>query len=190
MAYRGSQARVRIELQLVAYTTATAMPDLSHVCYLHHSSWQCQILNSLSEARDWTRMLMDPSRVHYTWAMMGTTKFSLFKFDPSCIILSYLFKFDPSCIILSYFCPFVFLISDEYLATYFNSFDYSFNLTWAPHPSLKLSTLFSWSFSLLFFISEPLISVETGLWRRRKTSPGITVSFLLAAVVRVFKKQT
>jgi len=40
------------ELWLLAYTTATAMPDLSHVCYLHHSLWQCHILNPLSAARD------------------------------------------------------------------------------------------------------------------------------------------
>ena len=43
---------VKLELQLLAYTTATAMPDLSHVCDLHHSSWQHWILNPLSEARD------------------------------------------------------------------------------------------------------------------------------------------
>ena len=43
---------VERELYLSAYTTATAMSDLSHVCSLHHSSWQQQILNSLSEARD------------------------------------------------------------------------------------------------------------------------------------------
>ena len=36
---------VESELQLPAYATATAMPDLSCVCDLHHSSWQCWILN-------------------------------------------------------------------------------------------------------------------------------------------------
>ena len=30
------------------------MPDPSCVCDLHHSSWECQILDPLSEARDWT----------------------------------------------------------------------------------------------------------------------------------------
>ena len=43
---------VELELQLPAYTTATAMPDSSRICDLHHSSWQHQILNPLSEARD------------------------------------------------------------------------------------------------------------------------------------------
>ena len=42
---------VESELQLVAYTTATAMMDPSHLCGLHHSFWQRQILDPLSEAR-------------------------------------------------------------------------------------------------------------------------------------------
>ena len=40
------------ELQLPAYTKATAMPDLSHICNLDHSSQQRWILNPLSRARD------------------------------------------------------------------------------------------------------------------------------------------
>ena len=39
------------EPPLPADTTATAMQDLSHICDLHHSSRQRQILNPLSEAR-------------------------------------------------------------------------------------------------------------------------------------------
>ena len=55
---------VESELQLRAYATATTMPDLSHVCDLHCSSWQRQILDPLSEARDWTHlMLMDTSQI-------------------------------------------------------------------------------------------------------------------------------
>ena len=49
-AYGGSQARVELELQPPAYTTAT--PDLSRVCKLHHSSQQRGILNPPSEARN------------------------------------------------------------------------------------------------------------------------------------------
>ena len=48
-----------------AYTTATATPDPSRVCNIHPSSWQCQILNPLREARDQTHVLMDPSQVCY-----------------------------------------------------------------------------------------------------------------------------
>ena len=41
------------------------------MCNLHHNSWQCQILNPLSKARVWTRILMDGSWVHYHWATRG-----------------------------------------------------------------------------------------------------------------------
>ena len=43
---------VELELQLLAYTTATAMPGLSHVCDLFYNPWQHRILNPLSEAGD------------------------------------------------------------------------------------------------------------------------------------------
>ena len=54
---------VESELQLLAYITATATWDPSHICDLHHSFWQCWTLNSLSKARDQTHILMDTSRV-------------------------------------------------------------------------------------------------------------------------------
>jgi len=46
--------RLRAEsaLQLLAYTTATAMPDPSLIFDLHYRSWQCRIPNPLREARD------------------------------------------------------------------------------------------------------------------------------------------
>ena len=43
---------VKSELWLKAYTPATATPDLSRICDLHHSSRQHWILNPLSEAKD------------------------------------------------------------------------------------------------------------------------------------------
>ena len=43
---------IELEPQLPTYTTVTATWDLSHICDLHLSSWQRQILNPLSEARD------------------------------------------------------------------------------------------------------------------------------------------
>ena len=51
------------ELHLSAYITATATWDLSYVCNLHHSSQQCQILNSLIKARNRTHILMDNTRI-------------------------------------------------------------------------------------------------------------------------------
>ena len=46
--------RVQLELQLPAYTTATATPGPSHIFNLHHSLQQCRILNLLCKARDQT----------------------------------------------------------------------------------------------------------------------------------------
>ena len=43
-----SRLRVELELWLPAYISALAMPDPSHVCDLHCSSQQCQILNLLT----------------------------------------------------------------------------------------------------------------------------------------------
>ena len=54
---------VELELQLLAYTTATAMQDPSCICDLCHSLQQCQIFNPLSEARDQTSICMDTSWV-------------------------------------------------------------------------------------------------------------------------------
>ena len=56
---------VESELQLLAYTTATATQDLSHVWDLYHSSQQRRILNPLSKARDQTSILMDTSQIHF-----------------------------------------------------------------------------------------------------------------------------
>ena len=54
---------IESKLQLSAYTTAIAMQDLSCVCDLYRSHSNSQILNPPSEARDPTRILMDPSQV-------------------------------------------------------------------------------------------------------------------------------
>ena len=51
---------------------ATATQDPSGVCDLHQSSWQGQIFNPLSEARDRTRNLMVPSRIRFCSATTGT----------------------------------------------------------------------------------------------------------------------
>ena len=65
---------VKSELQLPAYTTATATPDPSQaVCDVHHSSQQHWVLNPLSEARDRTHILMDAIRVHYLLSHNGNS---------------------------------------------------------------------------------------------------------------------
>ena len=70
---------VQLELSLTAYTTATTMQDLSHICNLHHSSWQRQISNPLSKARDRTCILMVASRIRFCCATMGTPTCMTFK---------------------------------------------------------------------------------------------------------------
>ena len=59
VAHGSSQARDQIRAAAATYATATATLDLSHVCDLCHSLWQCQILNPLREARDRTCIFMD-----------------------------------------------------------------------------------------------------------------------------------
>ena len=63
---------VQSELQLPAYPTATAMPEPCCVYGLHYSSWQHQILNPLSGARDRTHILMDTGQVCFYCATRGT----------------------------------------------------------------------------------------------------------------------
>ena len=65
-----SRLGVRSELQLPAYTTATTTPGLS--CILCCSSWQHQVLNPLSEARDQTHILRQYIGFLTHWAAMGT----------------------------------------------------------------------------------------------------------------------
>ena len=66
------QARSSVGAVASAYATATATPDLSCICDLHHSSQQRQILNALSEARDGIRNLMVPSWIRFRCATTGT----------------------------------------------------------------------------------------------------------------------
>ena len=55
MAYGGSQVRGQIGVR----------QDPSCICDLHHSSWQCWILNPLSEVRNRACDLMDASQIHF-----------------------------------------------------------------------------------------------------------------------------
>ena len=60
------------ELKLQAYITAIAMQDPSRIFNLHHSSGQCRIHNSLSQARDQTCNLMVPGWIHFCCTTTGT----------------------------------------------------------------------------------------------------------------------
>ena len=59
VAQGASQARGWIGAVAVSLATATATPDLGHICSLHRSSRQHRILSPLREARDRTCILMD-----------------------------------------------------------------------------------------------------------------------------------
>ena len=65
---------VQVELQLLAYTTATATRDPSCLCDLHHSSRQRWIPDPPSEARDRICILMDTRRIHFRCATVGTPR--------------------------------------------------------------------------------------------------------------------
>ena len=65
---------VKLELQLPAYSTATATWDLSRICDVCHGSQQRQILNLLSKARDGPRSLIVPNGIHFCCATTGIPK--------------------------------------------------------------------------------------------------------------------
>ena len=75
-AYGSSQARGRIRAIAASlhHSHSNSRSKPSQVCDPHHSLQQCQILNPLSRARDWTHILRDTSQVCYRWAMPGTPK--------------------------------------------------------------------------------------------------------------------
>ena len=70
---------VELELQLPAYTTATAMLDPSWVCNLHRSSQRCWILNPLIEAREQTHVLLGTSWFVNHWDTTGTPLLHILK---------------------------------------------------------------------------------------------------------------
>ena len=81
---------VHSELLLLTYTRATAMPDSSHVCSLHHSCQQCWILNPLSEAGDQICNLTIPSWIGFCCTTMWTPIFSLYISGFWCFLHIYL----------------------------------------------------------------------------------------------------
>ena len=83
-AYGSSQASGPIGgAATQADTTATATPDLSCVCDLHHSSRRHWILNSLSEARNQTCILMDTSWIFNPLSHSGNSKPQILTKEPA-----------------------------------------------------------------------------------------------------------
>ena len=52
-------SRAKVQITAAGLCHSHASPDPSHICDLHHSLWQHQSLNPLSEARNQNRVLMD-----------------------------------------------------------------------------------------------------------------------------------
>ena len=88
-ACESSKARGRIGAVVAGLHHSTATRDPSCICNLHHSSWQCQILNPMSKARDQTHILMDISQVHFYWATMRTPNVHILK-QPEFLVLSWM----------------------------------------------------------------------------------------------------
>ena len=69
---------LRLEVKSEWQLLATATRDLSHICDLLSSSWQCQTFNPLSRARDQTCNLIDINWVCYCWTTTGTPHWAIF----------------------------------------------------------------------------------------------------------------
>ena len=80
---------VESKLQLPTYTTVTARQDPSRICNLHHSSWQRQILNPLSEARDRTQNLMVTTQICFWCATIGTPRTAFYNVSSNNITMFY-----------------------------------------------------------------------------------------------------
>ena len=96
-----------------ANTASTEMPELSHICDLHHSSWQRQILNPLREAKYQTCILMNTSQIHFCWATTGTPlTFSCFNDCPLWSFWGALGEFRPLgfCCARFVWFPFIYII--------------------------------------------------------------------------------
>ena len=72
-ANRSSQARGQTGAWAASLCHSHSNTRSSHVFKLHQSSWQGQIPNPLSKARDRTRILLDTTHVHFCWAFLNIT---------------------------------------------------------------------------------------------------------------------
>ena len=85
VAHGSSQARGRIRA-VVAGLHHSHSSAKSWAFDQNHSSQQCRILNPLSEARDWTCILMDTRWIYYHWAHNGNSTFNR-SFDKSRVVV-------------------------------------------------------------------------------------------------------
>ena len=120
------------ELQLPACATATATWDLSCICELHYSSWQHQILNPLSKARDRTGNLIVPSQICFCCTMMETPDLFFYSFSST----------FPWTIKISIYCP----------SNFLNLSSASSNIVHRPSSKIfDVIVIFIFSISIWFF---------------------------------------
>ena len=130
------------------------MPDLSCVCDLHCSSWQCQILNPLIRASDRTQILMDISQVRLCWATIGTPLLLFFFFFRQFVFFYHWIFKNPLCTLN------IRTVSDTWLENILISFCglcfHSLNHVFAEH---GLSIFFSsWILPLVSYLRTNLRS--------------------------------
>ena len=117
VAYGGSQARDRIGAAAAnlhhSHSNMGSEPDRD----LHHSSWQCRILNSLSEARDGPFTLINTSQMCFCCASRGTPElpffFSIFLHHCTANIIG---KYEVSLVLILFY----FLYNFKYIKVYFH----------------------------------------------------------------------
>ena len=78
MAYGGSQAKgwIRVVGAGLHHSYSNAGSELC--LQPTHNSWQCQILNPLIKARDWTYVFKDTCQICFFWVMMGIPILDIF----------------------------------------------------------------------------------------------------------------
>jgi len=91
VAYGRSQARGWIRAVAAGlHHRHSPMPDLSRICDIHHNLWQHQILNPLSEARNWTCLLMDTSQARNPLNHNGNSLYYIFSCTVYKVILLFI----------------------------------------------------------------------------------------------------
>ena len=74
VAYGGSHARGWIGAAAASLCHGHSNARSELCLWPNHSSWQGWLLNSLSEARDWTSIPMDTSQIRFRLDTMGTPR--------------------------------------------------------------------------------------------------------------------
>ena len=109
------------------------------MCELHQSSWQCQILNPLSKARDQSHNLMVPSWIHFSSVTKGTPLVLVFFFYPLCFC-------DVHCNFF-FVCNFIDLSPLSFLWVYLRVYQFCWSFL---RNELFISLIFSMLFCFYF----------------------------------------